>query len=186
MEFWGLRKKRTDDPTANSPSEFYSKCIADFHKEALTYNVAQKGLIFIPELMTAGQRITLAFLNDDFLRTEYGSSPIQFYFAVMAFSLEAGMLFAVKWHERFDELNDYVDIVAIVGPAEDASNLMKKHFPANIAEDAGHTFFEKIYERWMVIHTPHWDKPDSQQYTFSGMMAAYQLGVSMMLEKPGY
>ena len=48
MGLWGLRKKRTDDTTANSPSEFYSKCIADFHKEALTYNVAQKGLIFIP------------------------------------------------------------------------------------------------------------------------------------------
>lgn len=184
MGLFGFGKKK--DSKAKNPSEFYSKCIADFHKEALKHDVAKKGLIFIPELMPVGEKITLAFLNDDFLKTEYGYDPVQFYFAVMAFTLEAGMLFAVKWHKKYSDLDAYADIVAIVGPADDASALFMEHFSPDMAADDGHAFFESIFNRVILLLEPYWDMQDSRQYTFSAMMAAYQLGVSMMLEKLGY
>lgn len=169
-----------------SPSEFYTACIKEFHTEAQRHGLAKKGLIFIPELIPIGHKTTLAYLNDFEIQTTYGSDPVQYYFAVMAFALEAGMLFAEKWHSDFAGLNDYVEEIADFGPASDASELFGQYFKAELSNDDGHAFLERIYEAWMLMHAPYWDMADPRQYTFKALIAAYQLGISMMLEKLGY
>lgn len=47
-------------------------------------------------------------------------------------------------------------------------------------------FYRVIFERWMAMHEPYWKLSDPRDYTFKAMVAAYQLGVSMILEKYGY
>ncbi len=173
-------------PKIKKPQEFYKECLSDFHHEAAQYGVATKGMILIPELMPSGEKIVKTFLDDPFLKMEYGNDPQTFYYAVMLFVIESGMVFAAKWHDDFRKLNAYVDAVADVGPADDANALLEKHFPADISLNQGNSFFQKIYVRWIALHAPYWEMSDPRLYTFNAMMAAYQLGVSMMLEKLGY
>ena len=44
----------------------------------------------------------------------------------------------------------------------------------------------EIFRRWVALHEPYWKLRDPRDYTYRAMVAGYQLGVSMMLEKLGY
>ena len=180
MGLFGFGKKK------NPSAEFYSQCVADFHKEALKHDVAKKGLIFIPELMPVGEDVVSTFLNDEFLNAEYRHNPIQFYYAVMLFVWESGIVAAAKWHEDFSDLNGYMTTIKIVGPAEHAEKLLKKHFPASIAQTHGDQILRGIYPRFIEMLSPYMKQTDVNSYLCSAFLAVYQLGVSMMLEKLGY
>lgn len=178
---WG--KKRV---SVKSPREFYSDCVTELHKEATQYGVANQGLIFIPELIPIGEKTVLAFLQDNFYQAEFGKNPQMYYYAIMTLSLQAGIDFATKWHENFSELNFYANRILQVGPADDANALLKQYFSNEISQNQGNPFYQKIYAKWLELHEPYWKMQDPREYTFRLMIAAYQLGVSMILEKFGY
>lgn len=183
----GLFKNRKDEVMVDmTPTKFYQVCLDEFFKEAAKYGVAKRRNIFVPELALAGKKIVLTFLQDNFLLDEYGNDPLSFYHAVTMFVWESGLVFAAKWHEEASKLDTFVDIVGIVGPADDADKLLKAHFPASISQNQGDAFLKNIYSKLLNLHEPYWKLSDCRQYTFYGMLAAYQLAVSMMLEKLGY
>jgi len=183
MGLFNFGKKTT---TANSAVTFYNDCVADYHKEAAKYGVAQKGLIFIPELIPLGEKTILAFLQDPFFQMQFNGNAEAYYYAIMAMSIDAGIVYATMWHENFSNLKVYVDQIIEEGPADDANMLLQKHFPREISDNQGNPFFQKIFPRWVTMHEPYWKLRDPRQYTFNAMLAAYQLGVSMILEKYGY
>ena len=104
----------------------------------------------------------------------------------MSLSIGAGIVYATKWHEKYSDLDEYVDQIIEDGSADDTNVLLKKHFPKEISENQGNPFFSKIFDRWLEMHTPYWALADARQHTFKAMLAAFQLGVSMILEKHGY
>lgn len=169
-----------------SPAEFYKECIEDFHKEANEHGVATRGLIFIPELIPLGEKTILAYLRDPYYITESNGAPEVFYYTVMHNSLKAGMALATQWHEDVSKLDEYVDEVILDGPAIMGYCLLKKYFSEEIYKNFGEEFYKKIYARWLALHEPYWALEDPRIYTFNAMLAAYQLGVSMILEKYGY
>lgn len=181
-----LFNRNKNENSANDLQNFYTECIKEFHFEANKYDVANKGLIFIPELIPIGEQTVLSFLQDPFYMREFGDNPVTYYYFIMALSIETGMVFATKWHEDFANLHDYVGQIIEDGPADDANVLLEKHFSKEISENQGNPFFQKIFAKWMALHEPYWKLADPRQYTFRLMIAAYQLGVSMILEKYGY
>lgn len=169
-----------------SVQDFYTDCIEDFHKCAEKEGAAQRGLIFIPELIPLGEQAVLAYLKDSFYSQEFPDPKIYYYF-IMALSIDTGLVYASKWHEDYDALkNGYAQEIIDDGPAETAERLLREHFPSSISTNQGNPFFQKIYPRWIAMHEPYWKLNDPREYTFRAMVAAYQLGVSMMLEKLGY
>ena len=176
----------TEKSTFKSAVGFYNDCVADFHQEATKYGVAQRGVIFIPELISLGEKTILAFLQDRFFQMQFGNNAQMYYYAIMSLTIDAGIAYAARWHEQFSTLNSYVEEIIEVGPADDANLLLCKHFPKEISENQGNLFFQKVYSRWIAMHDPYWKLADPRDYTFKAMLAAYQLGVSMMLEKLGY
>lgn len=165
--------------------EFFKLCIMDFHARAGQEDYATKGLIFIPELMPMGQQSVLAFLNDSFFKMQFGSNPQTYYYVIMSLCVQTGIVYAAKWHEDFSELkNGYVDKIIAEGPAEEAQPITKKQFGWD--RDKENAFYNMIYQRWLSLHEPYWDLDNPREYTFNAMVAAYQLGVSMILEKLGY
>ena len=50
----------------------------------------------------------------------------------------------------------------------------------------GNAFFQKIFDRWHEKVKPYLDLPDPREYYLKATLAAYQLGVSMMLERLWY
>ena len=188
MGLFGFGKKKQPQKTTGNGgiANFYTACVEDFHNEADKYGAATRGLIFIPELLPVGEKTVLAFLKDPFFQMQFGSNPQMYYYVIMSLSIDAGIAFATKWHEDYSSLNRYVDQIIAEGPADDANALMSKYLPKEIAENQGNAFFQKIFARWMVIHEPYWKLTDPRDYTFKAMIAAYQLGISMILEKYGY
>ena len=108
-----------------------------------------------------------------------------YYYVIMTLSLQAGMVFAKKWHENYSELkNGYVDQILAVGPADVAYAVLASEF--GMDKNAFGEFTQKIFERWLAMHEPYWKLKDPRDYTFCAINAAYQLGVSVTLAKYGY
>ena len=104
----------------------------------------------------------------------------------MALSLQTGICFGEKWHKNFEGLKTgYVDEIIKVGPADDANAILAETIGINGNEEQN-AFYQKIYEKWIHCHEPYWALEDPRQYTFRAMVAAYQLGISMVLEKYGF
>ena len=188
---FGKKKQEKTAPTqkpmnAGGASNFYTACVEDFHNEAAKHGAATRGLIFIPELLPVGEKTVLAFLKDPFFQMQFGSNPQMYYYAIMSLSIDAGIAFATRWHEDYSSLSSYVERIIAEGPADDANALMSKHLPKEISANQGNPFFQKIFARWLAMHEPYWKLSDPRDYTFKAMLAAYQLGVSMILEKYGY
>lgn len=179
------RPKAEPVRATDSISQFYNDCVADFHQTAKENGMATKGLIFIPELIPIGERTVLAFLNDSFFQMQFGHDPHLYYYAIMSLSLQAGMVFAVKWHENYSALKTgYVDQIIEEGPATACKPYLRQL--GITSSDKENEFYQKIYHRWLVKHEPYWKLSDPRQYTFRATVAAYQLGISMILEKHGY
>lgn len=169
----------------NNPSSFYTECVADYHKAAKSLGYANKDVILIPELIPYGQRTVLAFLKDDFFRMEFSNNPTQYYYVIMILSLQSGIAFAQKWHLDFKDLiNGYVDKIIAVGPANAAEEILIKNI--GLDKKQADRFYTKIFERWIALHEPYWELSDPREYTFYAMLAAYQLGISMILETHGF
>lgn len=170
--------------------DFYAECIEDFHKEANKHGVATRGLIFIPELIPLGEKTILAYLRDPYYQIKSAGDPQAYYRIIMSTSIEAGMALAERWHTDFSSLNKYADEVILNGPTLMAAYLWTKHFseeiPLEFGKNYGETFYQEIYNRWLELHEPYWALSDPREYTFMAMLAAYQLGISMVLEKYGY
>lgn len=115
-----------------------------------------------------------------------GGDAQQYYYLIMSLAFDAGICFASRWHNDFSSLNEYVaqcDCESILG---DAKKLVEDSFPIEVMGIHGHLFLRAIFNRWMEMHGPYWLLADPREYTFKAMLAAYQLGVSMLLEKYGY
>ena len=168
-----------------APDDFYKDCLSSFHQFASEKGYVKNGIIFIPELMPIGERIVKAFLTDPFFISEYASDPLQYYYAIVGLSIQAGMVIADKWHTNYSELkNGFVDTVISEGPAEMAQALMDANFHVN-AEKANE-FYSGIYTIWMQLHNPYWVVNDPRKYTFLGTVAAYQVGISTILGQYGF
>ena len=172
--------------SASTPEQFYSLCVKEFHEKAKSVDVAKKGVILIPELMKPGEKIVLGFLNDGFLQQEFAGNPAMFYYSVFMFCLDSGIAVANKWHKDVSSVDSYVDALLILGPADDANKLLQANFPKAISENQGNKFANLIFSRWAELVNPYVSMKDPRQYYFSALLAGYQLGVSMMLEKLGY
>lgn len=177
-----FRKKDNKEIT---PEQFFAICLEDFHKTAQSFGVAKKGVINVPELLMTGQKLTLAFLDDAFLKREFSDNPTMYYHVVLMFCIEAGIATANKWHIDFANLDSYAKDLIVVGPADDANKLLQEYFPPEVSDNQGNAFVSKIFYRWVELTEPYHKLNDPRKYYFYALLAGYQVGVSMMLEKFG-
>lgn len=184
MGLFGFGKKKNEPK--NTEGTFYTQCVEDFHAEAKKNGVATRGLIFIPELIPVGERVVLSLLQDPFYQMQFSNNPQAYYYFIMAMSIDAGMLLATQWHEDYSGIEECIARIFEEGPADDANTLLQAHFENNISENQGNLFFQRIFQRWSLMHEPYWKLSDPRKYTFEALTAAYQLGISMILEKYGY
>ena len=165
--------------------EFYNDCVDDFHKTAKQQGFARNGMVFIPELLPIGETTVLSFLKDPFYSNEFSDSPQMYYYVIMSLSLQAGMVFAEKWHRDFAGLNSkYIAQIIAMGPAETCNPLLSSIGLTD--SEKQNEFYRTIYKRWVAMHEPYWALKDPREYTFRATLAAYQLGISMILCEYGY
>lgn len=164
--------------------DFYTICLKEFHDEAAKNNLATKGLIFIPELIKYGEKIVLEFLKDEFFKFEFGNNPNLYYYIIMSLCIQSGIVLGEKWHLDFKNLDDnYLKNIISEGPADKAGEILEKlNLPTS---DVQNKFYQSIYKKWVLCNEPYWALEDSRQYIFKSMLAAYQLGISIILKEYG-
>lgn len=196
MSFFDKFKKKNNPTPSTQPTtaqnraaspivQFYNDCVEAYHNAAHEKGLANKGVIFIPELIPIGEKTVLAFLKDLFFQMQFGSNPQMYYYVIMSLSMQAGMVFAVKWHENYSALNTgYVDQIIEEGPADACKPYLKQLGLTDSEKE--NEFYRVIFDKWLEQHEPYWKMNDPRDYTFKATLAAYQLGISMILEKYGY
>ena len=163
--------------------EFYNQCLKEFHAKAKELGVAKQGVILVPELIPYGEKTILTALQEPYFQSVFANDPEQYYLFIMAMSIDAGIIYATKWHKDYQSLDSYVEDILERGPADDADVIMERWLPYGLFHDQGRPFFSKIFPVWLKLHEPYWKLKDPREYTFKLMLAAYQLGISIILDK---
>ena len=171
-----------------TPMEFYSACVEDFHGALLKKGYANRGLIFIPELLPLGSEAVLTYLQAQYFHTQSNGNANRYYYMICYFSFMTGIAYAEKWHSDYNELKEsFADYIVKNGPADYALPLLEKELGVN-GNDLPEEMLVPIFESWRKMLEPYWEEDDEdiRTYTFQAMMATYQAGVSTILEKYGY
>ena len=167
------------------PRRFYVQCMKDFHDVAQKSGFAPKGAVMIPELAPIGTRTVMSFLRDQELLETYGDDPVQWYYAIVGLSIQAGIVFGYQWHVDYSGLNEaYISSIIDNGPAEIAGDLMMQVCHKNQIE--ANDYYSSIFSEWLRLHDPYWNMTDPRQYTFNATLAAFQVGVSTILGEFGF
>ena len=147
--------------------------------------LATNGVIFIPELIPIGEKTILSYLQNDAINADLGQTPAEFYFVMVRLAIQAGLAFGEKWHLDFSGLqNGYVEQVMNRGAAQVSNHILA--WLGLYEDEEQDEFYKKIFERWVELHEPYWKLKDARQHTFKAILAAYQLGISMVLCKYGF
>jgi len=185
MELFNFGKKKKE-PEIKKPSDFYTLCVEDYHRTLKEMGYANRGLIFIPELIPMGNKAVLAYLKDPFFKAEVGGNVTQYYYLICSLSFMTGVAYAEKWHSNFAALKaGFVDQVIADGPADYAIPILEKELHLS-SDQQSEKLYSIIFDRWLILHEPYWKLSDPREYTFNAMLAAYQAGISVILEKHGY
>ena len=166
--------------TVSPEIQFYIDCVEDYHQTAKQHGFAKDGVVFIKELRPIGEKVVLAFLRDPFFQSEFGSNPQLYYYAIMSLSLQAGMVIAEKWDSTSVVDEAYVERIIKEGPADTCKPLLKKLGLTDNEKE--NSFYQVIFGRWLAKHEPYWKMQDPREYTYMATLAAYQLGISMILD----
>lgn len=179
-----IKLKNNTNSSTLSPKDFYKCCIEAYHKFANEQGLAKKGLIFIPELIEYGNNSVLAYLQDKFFSIEYANDPATYYFVINSFAFQTGIVYAAIWHTNFSQLKDgkWKDVISN-GAWDYVEELL---LDLELDKEEFNKFQSELYKEWISLHEPYWELEDPRKYTFNALLASYQLGISIMLDKYGY
>ena len=182
-DIWDMSDKA--QPQTKDIVGFYNECVQQFHTAARNRGLANKGVIFIPELMSYGEDIVLRYLQDNYYSSQFADKPEDYYHLMMILSIQAGMLFAMQWHLDYDAVKSgFVEKVYRSNTWSTVQNIFSVDF--NMNQNQMNDFFRQMFDIWQDLHAPYWQLADPRDYTFRSLVAAFQLGVSLMLDKLGY
>lgn len=185
MGLFDSRKKK-NTPEKKNPNDFYTVCVEEFHLALKSKGFANKGLIFIPELIPLGEEAILAYLQSPFFQMEFGGNPTQYYYFICSLSIMTGVVYAEKWHSNYAELKSgFAEQIIEDGPPDYAMPILETNLGLS-PDQQSEKLFSTVFDRWLQLHEPYWELPDPRDYTFKALLAAYQAGISAILEKFGY
>lgn len=169
-----------------SERDFMQDCLADFHEFAKSNNQAHKGTIFIPEVLEVGSQECLSYFQDESMQKKYYKDVEKYYFELFKLCFESGMVYGACWHENYAIVKDgsFQKQVHEKGVSYYSKGLITKDLEMSDSEFS--KFEENLFIHWQTRVEPYWDLADPRKYLFNGMLAAFQLGVSMEMSKLGY
>lgn len=169
-----------------SPNDFYEECICEYHKIAKDNGFAQKDLIFIPELLMNGNKMVLSFLKSPGYEQHMIKEPVYGYLVGIGAALFMGIIAGYQWHIEYSKLEDMSNNILAAG--DNVPVYYKDNFEEKIGIDTKEIldFSYEVYEKFLKLHEPYWKLKDPRNYTFNGMLASYQLGISIVLANFGY
>ena len=184
MGLFSKKSKNNNAGTFLPPQQFYTLCMKDYHDFAQKQGYAVRGVIFIPELVQYGQQLVLNLYRNEALQRNF-STPQAYYCMLVETAIRSGIICGLKWHLDFPGLNQSGYMETVLGHCKELSAEAIKS-DLQMSEKKFVEFSKKVYEHWSELHEPYWSLSDPRNYTFFATVAAFQLGVSMILCKYGF
>ena len=164
------------------PKKFAQACLQEYLRIVNEYSYATKGPVVVPELLQYGMSYEMRILNDHHYISEYGNNPVQYYYVIFQLSLVCGFIAGKTWHLNFGDFNSVMEEAYY-----NNSKYMKDiYLDLDLDKETFSEILDKLYNKLLELHKPYWDLNDPREYTFNALFAAYQLGVSMILNKFGF
>ena len=177
------RSKRNNDANEAFRAQLFQQCIDGFHSRAKELGYAEHGLINVPELLEYGAQAVRWYYENETIREVFDDDDTNLYYmTAIGTALRCGILFGLKWYLGSPELQrpGYVEHV-LENISEETGSLIWQEF--DLDEDTFADFSIEIFMRWSEILHPCFARDDAMLCIFDATMAAYLLGISMILCK---
>lgn len=175
---WLFKKKE-------EPHQFYTTCLKEFHDVGEKRGLTPKGVIFIPELLEYGQKASLWYLKNKQLQERFPNPEVYYHLGVLTLT-SFGIFCGHTWDIDFDLMQDprFVEAMMRGNPTNIAEDVIKNEL--GLSHQKYDDFCSEIFDLWLKNMDPYCKMRDPGQYVFNATLAAFQLGVSMILSAKGY
>ena len=136
--------------------------------------------------MILGKKAALSYLQDKDLISKFSDNQIQHIYVAGTLALQTGIVYATFWH-----LDSYKELQS--GLAEKIIEARNHSYVEDLLEEKLEmapkqfaAFCQELFMIWYKLYEAHSRRGGGTAHIYSGVEAAYQLGVSMILEKFGY
>ncbi len=161
---------------------FYASCVYDLHEAVRAHGLARNGPILVRGLLRPGYDAIASYYESDDIRAEFQRLSDFEDFMVML-SICFGLLLAALWHQDSENIEDAAERVASRLPVEAAQDIIEALFDQPVMADRGSPLFDLAYGRFCAMLAPHRGAPDEPRRVLYALTAAFQLGVTLMLER---
>lgn len=171
-----------------SPMRHYFNCVEAFHQVAQEEGYVTKAPIHVPELLLWGEQVIISRLRSKTYTSLMRTNKRYHWLVINTEALQLGILFGYAWHKNFDDLqNSLLRKVMKTGPAPYLEPIFTGPLP--IPPDSFKTLSFIIFHEWeqQKASLRKFRKTENPSpYTLKAILASFQLGVSMILEKLGH
>lgn len=165
---------------------YYRSCVWSFHRAAQKFGVSQDYPVKVPELLKLGQKAVGEYYASLLLSDGEKGLSSQHTFSLIILSLQLGMVFAEKWScDRPGFSSQYVDAILRDGPTKECEALLKEIGLPN--KDKEIELYRMLYNEWFKEYSDQYShflpeyKYMIREYELPGMLAIYQLGITLIL-----
>ena len=163
----------------------HDECVIAVHDEAERLGIVMKGPAIVPDLLPLGRRAVSEYMSDRFLILEYEDHPEDYNFMIMCAAADFGIVLADRWYRDRNELEEFSADLINRGPVKEAWAIVSRKFSDDIMKDGAEEFLGCIFAKLSEMNSAVPESPDKRAYTFTSMLAVFQLGISVILEKYG-
>lgn len=164
-------------------SDFFNKVNIELHREVRVFSEKTGDIMLIPDLLERGKAFIMTWLKDESLRKEFQNDACMYYYNIACIAFCGGVAYADAWDKDITQIKTGA-VDTILASAQDTAALATDILGL---DDGGrrklHRLEDKLFEVFLRLMEPYWDKEDPRPFLFQGLLAFFQTGLSYRLDK---
>ena len=161
-------------------SDFFNKILVRLLSIIREYSDKRPDITVVPDLLERGKKYIMSWLKDQNLMEKFKDEPIMFYYNIAFIAIGGGIAYADAWDKDPAQIKTgIVDtlIASQTNITELALDILKKD------EQSYHEMIDEMFEEFIDVMEPYWDKEDPRPFLFQGLLAFFQSGINLRLAK---
>lgn len=139
-------------------------------------------IALIPDLLDRGKNFIMSWLKDVKLREHFANDATMYYYNVAFIAFSGGIAYADAWDKDITQiklgtidtlLSTQPDIPSLAMDIMNMSGEREVEFRETV---------DKMFENFLNLMEPFWDKEDPRPFLFQGLLAFFTVGVSFRLK----
>lgn len=162
-------------------SDFYNRANVELHRVVKLTGKRSGDMIIVGDLLERGKRFIMSWLKDADLKEACKDDPQLFYYNVAVNAFCGGIAFADAWDKDPGQVKAGI-VDTLVASQRDVAGLAADILGLDATGKTElHAIEDAMFDTFMEILEPYWDKEDPRPFLFQGLLAFFQTGVSYRL-----